>query len=315
MKIHYIILVHKHPEQLCRLVEQLETEQTDFYIHVDRKVCIAPFQEKLNRPHIHFVSEREDILWGTISQVRAVLNCMREIRKGGEEGRVILLSGQDYPLKSNREITAFLEKYDTTDFLFHFSLPSDVWPRKGMDRLRAYRFGLSKTDGKKQVKIEPYAFTFRNVYHFWLLLCYKPSSFAKAIRFFFTKRRHPSGIKPYGGSFWWGLKFSSMNYILDYLDGHPEYWKYHLYTANPDEIMFPSILCSAPEIAKNVQNSDLRYIDWEEGKESPKIFTMRDKEMLFAQSKLREDFLFARKFDPDVDDIILDEVDQQRRKV
>ena len=85
MKIHYIILVHKNPEQLCRLVEQLETEQTDFYIHVDRKTDISPFQEKLSRPNVCFISERVDILWGTISQVSAVLNCMREISRKGEE--------------------------------------------------------------------------------------------------------------------------------------------------------------------------------------------------------------------------------------
>lgn len=149
MKIHYIILVHKNPEQLCRLVEQLETEQTDFYIHVDRKTDISPFQEKLSRPNVCFISERVDILWGTISQVSAVLNCMREISRKGEEGHVILLSGQDYPLKSNRYIAAFLETHRTTDFLFHFSLPSDIWPRKGLDRLEAYRIGLSKTEGKK----------------------------------------------------------------------------------------------------------------------------------------------------------------------
>ena len=314
MKIHYIILVHKNPEQLCRLVEQLETEQTDFYIQVDRKTEISPFQEKLSRPNVCFISERVDILWGTISQVSAVLNCMREISRKGEEGHVILLSGQDYPLKSNRYIAAFLETHRTTDYLFHFSLPSDIWPRKGLDRLEAYRIGLSKTEGKKQVKIEPCAFTLRNFYHFLVLLCHKPAMLPKAIRFFFTKRKHPSGIKPFGGSFWWGLKLSSVNYILDYLETHPAYWKYHQYTANPDEIMFPSILCSAPEIAKNIWNSDLRYIDWGEGKESPRIFTVKDWETLIRQSELREDFLFARKFDLEVDSVLLDQIEERRRE-
>lgn len=314
MKIHYFILVHKNPAQLCRLVEQLETEQTDFYIHVDKKTDISPFQEKLNRPDIHFISERVDILWGTISQVSAVLNGMREISRKGEEGPVILLSGQDYPLKSNRYIAGFLEKHRTTDFLFHFPLPSEIWPRKGWDRLKAYRIGLSKTEGKKQVKIEPYAFTFRNFYHFLVLLCYKPSAFPKAVRFFFTRRKHPSDIKPFGGSFWWGLKWSSINYILNYLETHPDYWKYHQYTANPDEIIFPSILCSDPEIAKNIQNSDLRYIDWGEGKESPRTFTVKDWETLIGQSEEREDFLFARKFDPEVDPVILNKIDERRRE-
>ncbi|MGF1986665.1 MAG: hypothetical protein RMY62_002115 [Nostoc sp. ZfuVER08] len=38
MKIAYIILAHKYPEQLKRLIHRLNTENVSFFIHIDKKV-------------------------------------------------------------------------------------------------------------------------------------------------------------------------------------------------------------------------------------------------------------------------------------
>jgi hypothetical protein len=52
-------------------------------------------------------------------------------------------------------------------------------------------------------------------------------------------------------------------------------------------------------------NDNLRYIDWSEGKASPKTFTMNDLPIL-----LHSDKLFARKFNADIDANILNEFDK-----
>lgn len=43
MEINYIILAHKNPQQVLRLIDRLNTFQCNFYIHIDKGVDIAPF--------------------------------------------------------------------------------------------------------------------------------------------------------------------------------------------------------------------------------------------------------------------------------
>ena len=45
MNIAYIILAHKYPRQLIRLVNRLNTEKTYFLIHIDKKTNNDIYQE------------------------------------------------------------------------------------------------------------------------------------------------------------------------------------------------------------------------------------------------------------------------------
>jgi len=45
MKIAYIILAHKLPQQIIRLVNRLNTDDTSFLIHVDKKTEHRIYQE------------------------------------------------------------------------------------------------------------------------------------------------------------------------------------------------------------------------------------------------------------------------------
>jgi hypothetical protein len=37
MKIAYVVLAHRYPEQLIRLILRLNTENTSFFVHFDKK--------------------------------------------------------------------------------------------------------------------------------------------------------------------------------------------------------------------------------------------------------------------------------------
>ena len=43
--INYIILVHKNPFQLIRLINKLSGNHVSFYVHVDKLVDSRPFLE------------------------------------------------------------------------------------------------------------------------------------------------------------------------------------------------------------------------------------------------------------------------------
>src|SRR5215217_6713309 len=108
VEIVYLIVAHKHPEQLVRLVRRLSTEKTSFFVHVDRKTKSETYNQMVrglgNMPNVHFL-KRQRVYWGHISLVTAYIQGLREIlNRNTSFDYVVLLSGQDYPIKSNSYI-------------------------------------------------------------------------------------------------------------------------------------------------------------------------------------------------------------------
>ena len=69
----YIILAHKAPDQLKRLIDRLNDEDSFFFIHIDKKSYIEPFTECVVGNNIKFITNRINCLWGDFSQVIATL--------------------------------------------------------------------------------------------------------------------------------------------------------------------------------------------------------------------------------------------------
>ena len=146
MQINYIILAHKSPKQLARLISTLSDANSHFYIHLDKNVEITPFlEETVKLKQIFFLTdiEREFGTWGDIGIVKATLNKIKKILLDDNIGHIILLSGQDYPLKSNKSIYNFFYKNYEYTFMDSFALPYEFWLNKGLDRITNYKINLS----------------------------------------------------------------------------------------------------------------------------------------------------------------------------
>ena len=64
-KIAYMISAYTEPKSLQALVNALDMDDVDFYIHIDKKVEIAPFYKPLsNRKNVFFTKHREKVSWG-----------------------------------------------------------------------------------------------------------------------------------------------------------------------------------------------------------------------------------------------------------
>ena len=102
-KIAILLLVHKSPEQLEHLLRRMDDNRFDIYIHVDAKSDINQFKEVKNQvkaSEVFFVKERIKTYFNDFSLVQATVNTIKEaISK--EYKYYILLTGQDYPIKSN----------------------------------------------------------------------------------------------------------------------------------------------------------------------------------------------------------------------
>lgn len=137
LRIAYLILAHKGPSQVARLIHRLNTSRASFYIHIDVESPIEDFKQEIYSKvwkNIHWISKREKCKWGGFGIVQATLNGISQILKDGTADYVILLSGEDYPIKPIKYIENFFRRHSDTVFLEYVSLPYKRWQEEGLNR-------------------------------------------------------------------------------------------------------------------------------------------------------------------------------------
>lgn len=101
MKYAFLILAHTDPQQLTRLVQALNDDRFDIYIHLDSKAEWNSYQEALRAAPcstVVFLEKRHDIRWGGITMVSAMIDLYRHASQNGYYERYTMLSGLDFPL-------------------------------------------------------------------------------------------------------------------------------------------------------------------------------------------------------------------------
>lgn len=118
MRIGYIVLCHKEPELVAKIVNKV-TKGTDniAVIHVDRKSDDMPFKDCLRgNEQAYFTRTRIKNYWGGFSSVQATMFAL-EMAYNMKCDRYVLLQGADYPLHSNEDIDEFFNKHANVEFL------------------------------------------------------------------------------------------------------------------------------------------------------------------------------------------------------
>ena len=83
MKHAYLIIAHNEFEILKRLIQALDDERNDIYIHFDRKLNHYP-DCRTSYAKLTFLEERMDVRWGDISVVDAEFALFNEAYRRGE---------------------------------------------------------------------------------------------------------------------------------------------------------------------------------------------------------------------------------------
>ena len=311
MIINYLILAHKDPKQLKRLITRLSSTNCFFYIHIDRNADIAVFYKEI--PATAFVcyvpdEKREFSNWGGIGLVRASISLLGMSTKSYEPAYCILMSGQDYPLKNNAYIKTFLETNYGKEYINHFAIPSYKWPDKGMDRLTNYKIDFSGKRGDFILYpsiFQKKFYSFSNIRNLKKLFSHAKYS---ELLLLLRKRKFPADLAPYGGSMWWALTIETSKNICKYIGDNPGYLYYHRHTLVPDEIFFTSIVLDLFKNHKPQICETITYVDWErKNVPLPVTFTKADFSLLRS---LPDNLLFARKFDAETDEMILNQLDR-----
>ena len=81
MKKHaYLIMSHTQPELLKKLLELLDDERNDIYLHIDSKAKDFSFKEieSVLKKAKCYLTERTDVKWGSYSQIHCEMVLLRK---------------------------------------------------------------------------------------------------------------------------------------------------------------------------------------------------------------------------------------------
>lgn len=315
MQKNYIILAHKNPEQIRHLVNRLNDDKSNFYIHVDKNIDIKPFKEMIpNLLNVFFIKNREEGTWGDLGIVKGTINCLKEATKNSTEGYCILLSGQDYPIKTREQINTFLNQNKGLEFIDICSLENVLNTQEWKKKLTFYKYNLSnKRDDYVlfPLFLSTDFFTIQTLKNIVKIFIRKKgiTQLPFILSNLFKTRKAPYNIRPYAGGQWWALTNDSCKKIISFLNNSPNFIEYHKFTLLPDEIFFQSILMHLAG-KKNHEfkfGNSFTYVNWtRQNCVLPVTFKDIDFEELIYQP---ENMLFARKFDFNLDRKIFHKLD------
>lgn len=114
----YLIIAHHEFEVLEKLVQAIDDERNDIFIHFDRKLKSYPLF-KTHYANLYILEKRIDIRWGHVSQIRAEYALFETAYMQGRYAYYHLLSGVHLPLKSQDYIHRFFDSLDDKEVLAH----------------------------------------------------------------------------------------------------------------------------------------------------------------------------------------------------
>lgn len=120
MKHAFLIIAHNNWWQLKKLIECLDSDTHDIYVHVDKKskdFDESYFRNSVTKSSLKFYREFE-VYWGGFSQVQVEIFLLKQAYTNGYDYYHII-SGADLPLKNNEKIDSFFEKNNGKEFILY----------------------------------------------------------------------------------------------------------------------------------------------------------------------------------------------------
>jgi hypothetical protein len=318
MKISFLILNHREPTQLLRLVSTLKSQLPDspVVIHNDRFKVDIPESLISEFPDTYLLTSDWPISWGDFSCVASEWRSMAWMTENLQFDWLILLSCQDYPIKPLASLKQFLPSVNSDALLAATPIGElESWLDR-RDRHRRYLYQYRPVRQASEVGIlaarrrrwlREHSGLFVDIFNYGqpYLQFYKfPDQMpwrvgTRALHTPFTRE------KPcWFGSHWLSLSSRAVDYVVSYVQEHPEYAHYYRATIIPEESATATLVCNAPGL--RVDRRELHYVRWSDPHTGhPDTFMARDlPELLTARG------YFARKFDVAKDSSVLDELDE-----
>ena len=241
----------------------------------------------LAQPDVTAVQDRVVTHWGGFSLLRAELDLLALAFHDVQEfDYYVLLSGSDYPIRSNEYIQEFFASGRVDAYMDAFEMPSEEFG-KPLWRLTRYQFDVHQSSSSLGHRV-------LNQINKVLRRLGPSRDFAK----------HFEGRQPYAGSTWWSLSAKAAGIALETAEESSDLLKFYKHTSVPDEMFFQTVLMNSP-VRDNVVLTGT-YCVWRPGRASPEILASDHIDELQALIAEEGDvapgdhrWLFARKFRDD----------------
>lgn len=276
----FLVLAHRDPDQLARLLGELVGPSRRVYVHVDARVDLAPFRTATGRRLTtcpdgstgpYWVRDRRVVRWGGLSVVEAILASIAQARGDGPVHRYTLLSGSCFPVRPVAEVG------DLPGAVEYLRIDRTIDPSGGPQAEKLHRRWFNDSR--------------------WLR------------RWGGRLSAHwPRDLPPVKqGSAWWSLTADCVHHAVGVLDERPELRRAFRRTHCPDELVLPTIIAGSPYGDRVAQRYDLagdgnggdadprhglHYINWSRNGWSPGWLTAADLPVILASGAH-----FVRKVD------------------
>jgi hypothetical protein len=279
MRIAHLILAHKDPAQVERLLLAMQHPSFDFYLHIDGKADISPFSRLTAAENVFLVKQRARIYWAGYGTIQATLNGFAEILPGNYD-YINVISGQDFPLRSPEAIHDQITAVKGREFITCESIDSE-WT-EAAPRVRDYHLINWRIPGKHRLE--------------------------KFLTLLLPRRKFPLDYRIVGRANWFTLTHAAARYLFDFINANPKIVRYFKYCWGADEFIFSTVLFNSSFREHIVPN--LVYVDWSGQKNGhPKILGAEDFLPMTRSGKL-----FARKFDVASSPAILEMLEERIRQ-
>lgn len=292
MKQHaFLIMVHKQPALLGRSLKILAAPNHHFFIHVDSKVGggISLYKDATsNIDNVHFVNDRESVHHCGISHLYALIKMFKEALKSGTDYDFYhIISGQDYPLRSNKQFDDFFENTEHS-FMYidhHHSrllkFKYQYWSRGWFPNNTSARW--AKMFCKLHLSLIPFIF--------------------------FRRKAIPNYA---GGWDWFSWNRRVMKYVIEFLDENPKLIQRFDHTVCPTEHIFHTILENKSYEFGIEKTNPLRYVSWVPKRELDNKYLPYDLTELDYDRVIDSKAFFCRKVDEKISAQLLNMIDEQR---
>ncbi|BAY84255.1 hypothetical protein NIES267_37510 [Calothrix parasitica NIES-267] len=303
MKACYLILSHKNPKQIYRLIRTIKTASPDCYIILshDPRNCDIDVSRLEQIPGIYVQFATADR--GDFSLVENYFSAVDWLVNNNIDfDWLIKLSAQDYPTQPISEIEYSLSKTQYDGFMEYFKVfsPESHW-------------SLKEGSGRYLYRYKKIPFSLPK----WLFSVLKATRIVNRLQKFFRidfeyglrfglkpKSIFNSNFQCYGGLFFTILSKKCINYLYSFYQNNPHIVEYYKETLIPEESLIQTILVNSKKF--QFYRECKHYIDFSNSIHGhPKILTESDYEAMTQQK-----YYFARKFDLDSNSRILDILDQ-----
>jgi hypothetical protein len=291
MTVAYVVLSHRNPPQVLRLVRVL-TEGPSAQVlvrHDGRRSTLAP--AAIAAAGGEAIEDHIEVEWARWSHLELILGCLREARRRLDPDWTLILSGQDYPLRPMAAIEADLGRSQSDARLGAVREVETSRPAGDDEfylRCRYRHFARPSALPDMPRSLRPLIYT-RDV----------PSLVG-------IRRLGPAPLPFYASADWLTLGRRALQTLLE-AGSDRRLMRHFRRVAVPSESFFASVLLGDHELT--VEHDHRRFARFSRlGAPHPDTLSSADLDGVLASGAD-----FARKFDTELDSEVLDRLDERRR--